>query len=135
MAKAFMTKAAPAMLMVIGGLVLMVAPWVGSVPMVNPPVNIEGAWVVVVEETAERSPAVARVQSEADYWRGLESRGLKWRFYDVDAPDAASYAKPAREAGIPALVIADPEGKLLAAKPIPATTEGIDAIVRGATGR
>lgn len=131
-----MTKVAPALLMVIGGLVLLVAPWIDSIPMVTPaPVNIEGAWVVVVEETAERSPAVARIQSEASYWQGLEKRGLKWRFYDVDSPDAASYAKPAKEAGIPAVVIADPEGKLLAAKPIPATTEGIDALVREATGR
>ena len=131
-----MRKVAPSILMILGGLILMVAPWLDALPIGSiVPVDVEGAWVVVVEETAERSPSVARVQSDSQYWKGLETRGLKWRFYDVDAPDAASYAKPAREAGIPALVIADPEGKLLAAKPIPATTEGIDALVREATGR
>jgi hypothetical protein len=131
-------KNAPAILMLVGGLLLAIAPWVGSLPInLDPiiPVDIPGSWVVVVEETSERSPAVARVQADSAYWDSLEGRGLKWRFYDVDSPDAASYVKPAKEAGIPALVVVAPEGRLLAAKPIPATTEGIDAIVKEVTGR
>jgi hypothetical protein len=130
---------APAWLMLIGGLILAIGPWITQIPVpidpfVEPP-NHEGAWVFVIEETSERSPAVARVHADASYWDSLVGRGLKWRFYDVDSPDALTYRTKAEAAGIPALVVVSKDAAVLAAKPLPATTDGIDAIVKEATGR
>lgn len=131
------SRSVPPILMILGGLILAIAPWLDRVPNLDPiiPPNVEGAWVVVVEETSERSPAVARVAGDGEFWKSLESRGVKWRFYDVDSPDAKSYREPAEKAGIPAILVLDANGKVLAAKPLPATSDGVSEIVKGATGK
>lgn len=123
----------PALCLVGGGLILAIAPWVDRLsPSVDPfdSTPIEGAWVLVVEETGDRSPAVARIAAEGEYWRGLEARGVQWRFYDVDSVNAKSYAEPAKRAGLPALLILGPQGKVLQAAKLPESTEAIDALVK-----
>lgn len=132
-----MGKLVPAILMIVGGLILAIAPWVDQLPNLDPivPPNVDGAWVVVVEETSERNPAVARVSAAADFWKSLEERGVKWRFYDIDSPDAVTYREAAKAVGIPALLVVGPDGKLLASKPLPATPDGIGETVKEATGK
>jgi hypothetical protein len=122
-----------AALMIVGGLLLLLAPMLPQDGFLA--VDAEGAWVLIIEDTSDRSPTVVRLQADKEYWSGLEARKLKHRFYDVESPDAESYKKPAKDAGIPAVVVASSDGKVLAAKPLPATTEGLDSIVKGATGR
>ena len=123
----------PAICLVGGGLILAIAPWIDRMsPSVDPfsTSPVEGAWVVIVEETSERNPAVARVMADGEYWRGLEKRGVQWRFYDIDSPDAKSYAAAAKREGLPALLILGPDGKVLEATGLPATVDGIDEIVK-----
>lgn len=122
-----------AILMIIGGLLLMLSPMLSFSGFVS--VDTEDAWVVIIEETSERSPVVARLMGDQQYWQGLESRGVHWRSYDVDSPDADSYRDKAKEVGLPALFIVDKGGTPLLAKPAPATTQGVDAEVRRITGR
>lgn len=123
----------PALCLAGGGFLLLIAPWVDRMsPSVDPfsTTPVEGAWVVIVEETSERNPAVARVMADGAYWRELEKRGVQWRFYDVDSPDAKSYAAAAKSEGLPALLILGPDGKVLEATGLPATVDGIDEIVK-----
>ena len=122
-----------AILMIVGGLLLLLSPLISFDGLVS--VDGDGAWVLIVEETAERSPVTARLGGDQEYWQSLEKRGLKWRFYDVDSPDAESYRDKAKEVGLPALLIVAKDGTPLLAKPSPATTQGVDADVRRYTGR
>lgn len=122
----------PAILLIVGGLILSLSPLLDRLTFHSdtPSDPVDGAWVVVIEETSERSPAVARVAADGSFWRDLEKRGVNWRFYDVDAPNAKSYIEPAKRAGIPAVLILDQDGKILRAATLPATTDGIDALVK-----
>jgi hypothetical protein len=127
----------PAVLMLIGGALIAIGPWVGRlIPLpVGPFEPVEGAWVVVVEETAARNPAVARVLADGEFWLGLESRNTKWRFYDIDSADAKPFRVEAEKVGIPAVLIVGPKGEILKSAPLPATTAGIGAFVMEATGQ
>jgi hypothetical protein len=122
-----------AILMMVGGLLLLLSPLVSFDGLLS--VDGEGAWVLIIEETADRSPVVARLLADQEYWKSLESRGLRWRPYDVDSPDAEAYRGKATEVGLPALLIVAKDGTPLLAKPAPATTQGVDADVRRYTGR
>ena len=128
-----MGKYFAAALMIVGGLLLLLAPMLPQDGFLA--VDAEGAWVVIVEESSERSPVTARLLGDQEYWQGLEKRGLNWRIYDVDLPEAQTYRAKAEEAGLPALLIVAKDGTPLLAKPAPATTQGIDADVRRYTGR
>lgn len=122
-----------AILMIVGGLLLLLGPLLPLSGLT--PVDAEGAWVLIIEETSERSPVVARLTGDQEYWQSLESRGLHWRFYDVDSENAASYRDKAKEVGLPALIIVDKDGNPIHARPAPATIPGVDADVRRYTGR
>lgn len=121
------------MLLIIGGLLLLLGPLLPFSGLT--PVDAEDAWVLIIEETSERSPVVARLTGDQEYWQSLEKRGLHWRFYDVDSSDADSYRDKAKEVGLPALMIVAKDGTLVHARPAPATTQGVDADVRRYTGR
>lgn len=104
------------------------------------PATTAGAWVVVVEESAERSPAAARVLTDASFWADLrDGRGLRWRFYDDDAPEAAPYRQLAESVGLPAvLIIADQpanRGQVLGKFKLPETVEQLSAKIKQITGR
>lgn len=87
------------------------------------------AWVVIVEETAQRTPAAAKVLNDLAYWQVLKARGVNWRFYDKDAQEAKerNYDRFATETGLPAVLLLAADGERLAAFPLPATTADLDA--------
>lgn len=133
----------PYMLMVVGGVMLLFGDriekalpdgWKFSSPFVQPTVVVEGAWVVIVEETSDRTPEVISIATDAEYWKTVESRGMKWRFYDDDSPDAETYV-PILNGQIPGLIVIGPDGRKLAAEKLPLTTKGIDEVIRRATGK
>lgn len=106
-------------------------------PFVEPvvdPAKTEGSWVIVIEETSDRTPERAKLLN-ANLWRELESRGLKYRHYDQDAPDAAAYKVMVDEFGVPLLLIIDAKGKVLAEQKLPSSIEALDAAIKEATGR
>jgi len=80
-----------------------------------PPVTVEGAWVILVEQTEERGQHVdwLLVQQNTVLWDSILQRGMKWRWYDYDSNDALMYRKDADKAGLPALLIYDKSGNLL----------------------
>lgn len=104
-------------------------------PEPEPSVDIPGSWVVFVEESSERTAEMAKIIGDADYWQTYVSRDLKWRVYDDDSPDAASYLDVANSVGIPAMIVLSPEGKVLSKTKVPASTTAIDMIVKEVTGR
>jgi hypothetical protein len=110
-------------------------------PFVEPivdPAKTEGSWVVVVEESEDRTPAIAKVLGDTNWWRSLEQRGLKWRHYDDDAAEAKPYLKIASEVGTPAVIVIGGQGELqskVLAKFTLGTKEELDAKIKEVTAR
>lgn len=140
-----MDKRIPIILVVLGMLVLGVgvAQQQGChVPDVLPipgpivdPVERPGAWIILIEETDEANPAVARVKGHLEYWSNLKNtRQLNYRWLDENQQEAKPYASIVKETGVPALIILSAEGEKLLAKPLPPTIEGIDEAVKKVTG-
>ena len=85
-------------------------------PFVEPvvdPAATEGSWVVVVEQTEQRTVEQARLMRDTLYWDSLKLRGLKYRHYDYDAEDASNYRKLADSVGLPAVAIVGGKGDLV----------------------
>ena len=102
----------------------------GIPPFVEPR-TYPGAWVLLVEESAERSTDAAIFQADTAYQQSLKARGLKWRIYDDDSADAAKFRDIAESVGFPALVITH-EGNVLHKQRWP--SDGLDQIVKRETG-
>lgn len=85
---------------------------------VPPPVTIDGAWVILVEETEDRVNNVEwlTVQQNTSVWQSLNDKGFKWRWYDDDSVDANRYLKDVQTTGTPALLVYDKSGNLLGQK-------------------
>lgn len=113
----------------------------GPNPNPQPAPVAKAAWVIVVEETSQRTPQIAAVLGDLNYWKALPGRGLRWRLYDADSPDARAkgFDKIAAKAGLPCVIFLDKDGKnpLTGGEPVgvplPATTAGVDALIKGVT--
>lgn len=92
------------------------------------------AWVVIIEESSERKPEVARILAHKDYLDSLAARNLKWRVYDKDSKSAASYLEAANRVGLPAILVLTEAGKLIDAKACPPTAATLDEFIKKATG-
>lgn len=99
-----------------------------------PPVVIDGAIVLIVEESADRTPETAKLLADATFWASVTARGMRWRVYDVDSPAAAAIAPRVKDI-LPALIVTDSAGKVLYVDHLPATAAAVDAAIKGATGR
>lgn len=99
------------------------------------PAKTLGSWVLLLEETAARTPEITRVVVNETFWSGLDGRGLKYRLIDRDASAFTPYQSLVNEVGLPCILILAPTGEVLAKEPLPATTDDLDAIVRKVTGR
>ena len=105
------------------------------IPIVDPvvdPAKTEGSYVVVIEQTEDRTPAIAKLLGQ-DLKTELEARGLRYRAYDVDSDEAKPYKTIATT--LPYLLVMLPDGKILASKPLPLPKSAFDAAVKEATGR
>lgn len=88
----------------------------------------KGSFVFVLEETADRKnyPHVAKLNADLDLWSGLEARGVSLNhFYDIDSKNVASFKADAEKAGLPALMVVSPAGKVVLAVRCPETREGV----------
>jgi hypothetical protein len=99
------------------------------------PATTDGAWVIVVEETSQRTPAIARVLTNESFWSGLKARGLKRRLLDIDNPDAAPYKSKADQHGLPCLLILKASGDVLFEGPLPESHDSLEQAVKESTGR
>lgn len=96
-----------------------------------PPPSQKVAWVIVVEETAERTPQTARVLGDLPFWSRL---GVPWRVYDKDDPVVKTnrYDVVAGKAGgLPAMLLLSDVGDVLKAIKLPATTDEVRKEVVG----
>lgn len=101
--------------------------------------KLANAWVLLIEESSQRTPQVARILGNSTYWDSLAARKIKWRLYDKDSPEVKSYTEAAEKVGYPAVLILTTEagqtkGTLVAAKPCPPTTDSLDEFIRKVTG-
>ena len=90
-----------------------------------------GSWVLVIEETGDRAryPHLAKIQNDLDFWDSLKARGIEWTWYDSDSPNISEYLPDAKAAGLPALLVVSPTGKVLAAKSVPPTVDAVREII------
>jgi hypothetical protein len=128
-------KIVASLLMMFGGL-LMLATVVSKFDLDIPIVDVKqaGAWVIVVEETESRSIETAKIFNAADFWKSLESRSLKWRWYDPQSPNAEQYKNDLTNIDLPAILIQTKEGKVIAKQSLPKTLDEVDAVIKKATG-
>jgi len=94
-------------------------------PPPPPPPSQKVAWVIVVEETAERTPQTARVLGDLAFWVRL---GVPWRVYDKDDPVVKSNhydVTAGRAGGLPAMLLLSDAGDVLKAIKLPATTDEV----------
>lgn len=97
-------------------------------------VSIEkGSWVLIVEESADRSkfPWLASVIADTAFWDGLKASEINWQIYDDDSPSVAAYLPDALAAGLPALLVVSPMGRVRVAKSCPPTTAAIKELLGG----
>lgn len=105
----------------------------------TPPVVVEGAWVILVEQTQDRlnHQDWLLIQQNTSLWESLSKKGLKWRWYDYDSSDALMYTKDADKAGLPAILIYDKSGNLLAKEDADniKTKEQFNELIKRSTGK
>ena len=96
----------------------------------DPPGPAKGkvAWLIVIEETSQRTPETAKVLADIAGWNSL---GPKWRFYDIDDAYAktAGYKRTADKANValPALLLISDKGDAITAVPLPKTVADVKA--------
>lgn len=91
------------------------------------------AWVVIVEESSERSKETALLLQDWDWRQSLQERDINLRVYDVDQPDASSYA--ALNLQLPAIVFVTPEGKVVSTAKLPQDKKGVESLIQKVTGK
>lgn len=90
-------------------------------------------WMIVVEESSQRTPEITRVLGDAAYWQKQLNAGHGFRFYDKDSSEAVSlgYTKTANAVGLPCLIVIDKDSKkTIKSVKLPADTTGIDAVLK-----
>jgi hypothetical protein len=90
------------------------------------PVKLPVAWIVIIEETAARTPATAKVTADLKFWESIEAQGIKFRQYDDDSEGAEQYRSALNGVPMPAVLFLDVSGKILDKFPLPADTAGIE---------
>lgn len=106
-------------------------------PKPNPPDPMPKAdllWIIVVEETAERTPATIKVLTDLNYWNSVKAQGHMVRFYDKDMPEAKNqgYVRRAESVGLPAMIFYDQKSHAhLKTIKLPLSKETIDLEMKG----
>lgn len=93
-----------------------------------------GSWVVLVEETQDRNNDTAKLLADSQWMEALKARQLKFRAYDDDQPEAASYLPTANTVGLPAVIVVAPDGKVLGSFKLPSDRAELDRRIKEAAG-
>jgi len=97
----------------------------------TPVVKKDVAWVIVIEETAERTPESALVMTDLDWWTSLSSRGITWRHYDDDSEEAKEYLQAVGSTKLPAVLLLETDGSVISTFTLPNSKELLDSSIRG----
>jgi hypothetical protein len=113
-------------------------PGTGPAPPPIPPPVAGPLWLIVIDETANRTAAQGALLGDLTFWRSFEAAGHKWRILDKDNPEVAArkYSDFMAEAGgTPYLLILGPDGKKLKAVKLPGTEAEVRALVTSISGK
>lgn len=88
------------------------------------PAEPQEVWVIVVEETAQRTVDTAKVLNDTKFWNGLVARGHRFRLFDKDAPEAAGFAS--QMPSLPGVLVMAKDGKKLYAGKLPKTVAELE---------
>ena len=122
--------------LLIGGIVGPHIPRPDGIPFVEP-VKHEGAFVVVVEETSQRTNNIdaAALLNDTTYWQGLKQRKYAgFRFYDVDQEEAKPYAQYTAGHKLPTMIVIAADKSVLWSGEMPTTKDAMDAQLRKVCG-
>ena len=120
---------------------LLLALLLGCLPIIDPlpqPIDVVpivvpvagDVFLIVVEETAERTAETASVlNGSSEWWHKLGSRGVSYRWYDDDTAGVEKFAAAVKER--PGFVLMDSTGKRLKTGSLPKTTAELDQILKG----
>ena len=106
-------------------------------PSPGPTPKADAVWAIVVEETEQRTPAMAAIITDVKWWEALKPK-VFYRAYDKDQPEARSYAAKASEKSIalPALLILEKgTGKTLDVRALPVSKDEIKSLLQGIVGQ
>jgi len=103
----------------------------------KPQPTVEALSIVVIWESADSTPAVARVLKDLAFWRSLELLGVTWFQFDKDQAIVAKngYMAHAPTGGLPFVLYLTKDGKVLRSERLPGTTAEIRATVKDLTGK
>jgi hypothetical protein len=106
-------------------------------PAPFPAPSVANSWLVVVDDTANRTVATGRVLGDLAFWQSLEGIGQHWHVFDKGEAEvtAKGYGAVAAKVGLPALLILGSDGNLLRSVKLPDTTDGVRALVKEVTGK
>lgn len=100
------------------------------------PVPTGAAWVVLVTDQANDSPAVAALIASPRLRKSMSDWGLRFRVYDKESPSVRDKGLAAHAAGkVPALIVLDKDGRVLLAQLCPADDAATIEAIRKAAGK
>lgn len=94
-------------------------------PKPDPIVVTTDATLIVIEESADRTPETATVLGDIAFWSGL---GVKFRFIDDDSPEAIAYLSLVKDR--PGLIVLDKSGRKIWGGGLPRSTDEIKRLVK-----
>lgn len=129
------SKITAAIMFAIGGL-LLVQPsgcQLPDIPIVQK--QYPDAWLVIVEESSQRTKEVALLLTDLNWRRSLDEREIKFRIYDIDQPEAEAYKK--MNMPVPSYVFIRPNGDVVAVGEVPKsdTKKSIEKLITEVTGK
>ena len=83
--------------------------------------NKDIGWVIVVEETGDRTPETAAIFNNQGFSAGLSNRGIKWRWYDDDEQSADKYDEVIKGIKLPVVILQEKDGTFIEAFTLPAS--------------
>lgn len=104
---------------------------IDATPRPNP--DLAGSYLVVVEESENRSVERLQILNQHDFWFGLEDRGLAgFRVLDPDSPDSKSFVHEAARQSIspPFVMHVANDGKVLGLIEFPDRISAIEAMLK-----
>jgi hypothetical protein len=111
-------------------------------PDPTPKPGTKNFWVIIVEETSNRTPEIAAVVGDITYFNSLKTLGHDFRPYDKDSVIGANYAAKAKEknVGLPAIFLVEINNsntkvEPVTVQPLPKTTALITQLIKNNGGK
>lgn len=96
-------------------------------------VKYPDCWIVIIEESSERSPETAILLANKTWRDSLETRKINWRIYDKDQAEAERYSSIINS--LPCVIFITPDGKVVNQSPLPADAKSFDKLISEIMGK